>query len=697
MNGGRKVDGTRLIAGVVVGSVVLATGGAQAEDAALEEMVVTATRTERPLFETPIAASVLDREAVIGFQPLGFADVFEGVPGVAIQGGARRIAEEPNIRGFLDTQVVIRHDGARQNFDLAHRGRFFVDPDLIQRVEVVRGSASALYGSGALGGVISVETRGADDLLRPGETLGGRVRLGYQTNGDEPFVSAGVFGRAGPVDAFANFVYREVTEDLEDGSGQPILDSQDRLLNGLINIGFQPAEHHRIELIGDLFDNQGENPTNANDTSSPTTVVDRDTQQTNLRLNYRYNDPNNPWVDFTAVAYYSDIDVTEDRFFDDRLDASDFQSFGVDLFNTTRLLETDTVDLRVTYGFEYFEDEQSGTRDGDDRIQFPDAELSFVAGYAQAEITLWDIVSIIPGLRYDSFELEAEGDLPSRDEDEVTPRVAVGIKPHPSVYLWGSYAEAFRAPSLTELYVDGVHFAVPFGQDPVTGVDRIVVNEFVPSPDLEPERAQTFEVGVRFRHEGLLFDDDTIELSGNYFTSDVDDFVEQIVVFISGAPSFTPPFGPLVFPGVTLNRNVDARIQGFEAEIRYDSTYLFAALTGFTLDGDNRDTDEGLGSIPQDSFTLRLEGKLPDRWLRFGGRLTVADAQTDVPTDSIATPAYETLDLFVSWAPQAGRLDGVRFTLGVDNVWDEDFTVHPNAIAQPGRSVRLTAAYRFGL
>ena len=76
------------------------------------------------------------------------------------------LPKSPMSEGFLDEQVVIRVDGARQNFDLAHRGRFFADQVVVERIEIVRGGSSALYGSGAIGGVISVETKGARNLLR---------------------------------------------------------------------------------------------------------------------------------------------------------------------------------------------------------------------------------------------------------------------------------------------------------------------------------------------------------------------------------------------------------------------------------------------------------------------------------------------------------------------------------------------------
>lgn len=655
----------------------------------VEEITITATRVERPVFSTPTAVSVVSRDNIQLYQPLSYADVFEGIPGVSIQGGSRRISEEPNVRGFLDNQVVIRLDGTRQNFDLAHRGRFFVDPDLVNRIEVVRGSASALYGSGALGGVISVETIGAKDLLREGETFGARAKIGYQSNGDELLTSFGVFGTTGPVDILGNFVYRQVFNDLEGGSGNTIIDTEDRLLNGLINVGFDLGQHSRLELIADQYDNEGENPTAADSVSSPNTVVDRDTRERNLRVKYRYNNPDNALLDLTATAYYSEIDVTEARFLGDRLDDSDFSSRGIDINNTSKFA-SDDVSLALTYGFEWFKDKQSGTRNGIDRAQFPDAERTFTALYAQAEIELFEQISIIPGIRYDDFSQETDAGE-GLDNDAFTPRIAVGYSPNEWLYLWGSWAEAFRAPSLTELFNDGTHFAVPNGLGPNT----LVVNQFVPTPNLLPEDAETWEFGARVRFEDEA-EDISFQASATYFTSDVDNFVNQVVTFLDPTrpPQFTPPFGPTTFFGTTQSRNVNANISGFEAEAKFETKYITASISGFTLDGDDRTNNTGLGAIPQDSLAFALSGIVPDWGVRLGARATIASAQRDVPDGSVEADGYETVDLFVTWVPKA--LDGFTVTAGIDNLFDEEYSVHPTVIEQPGRSFRITLSHRFG-
>jgi len=662
------------------------------QDKEIETIVVTATRTERDLFTTPLSATVLSNTEFEVYQPQNFGDIFESIPGATIQGGSRRIAQEPSIRGFVDQQLVLRLDGARQNFDLAHRGRFFADNDIVKRIEVLRGGASSLFGSGAIGGVISLETMGARDLLQADETFGARIKTGYQTNGEEPVLSGGVFGAASKVDGLLNFVYRDIRQDLEDGNGDPILDTTERVMNGLAKVGFEPTNDQRIELIADIYDSDGEGPTDAQDASTAATNVQRDVREYNIRTNYAFSPADRPWIDVKAVAYYTDIDVTEDRFIDGRFDETDFQSYGIDLSNTSRFDLGAQTNIALTYGFEYFKDEQSGIRGGLGR-EFPNADRVFTAGFAQAELELFDRISIIPGVRFDRFQLEAEG-RDDRTESEFSPRIAAGVEPAPWLYLWAAYSEAFRAPSLTELYNSGIHFQVDGG----LGSGTFVTNEFVVSPDLDPERAKTFEAGFRVRGTGLVLDNDKVAISGTFYQADIDDFIDSVVTFVdfSIPPVFVPPFGPLVFTGTTQSTNVDAEIKGFEGELEYQSTYFDAKLVGSLADGKNSTTDEGLGSIPQNAATLQLTWKLPDRGVRIGGRVTKASAQNDVPVGTVTTDGYETVDVFASWAPPSGHLEGAVFTIGGDNVFDEVYAVHPQAILQPGKSFRASVSFRFG-
>jgi len=656
----------------------------------LAPMVISATRTLRPQFSTPAAISRVDAEDIARIQPYGYQDVFETIPGVNIFGGPRRIAEEPSIRGFADEQVAIRIDGARQNFNKAHGGRFLLDPDLIESVEVLRGASSSLYGSGALGGAFIIETSSGRSRLDGMDGYGLRLSAGHDSNGDQWRAGLTGYGQQGRFDWLASLSRRDVGEDLQDGGGDDILATRDEISSGLVKLGFQVDPDQRLEFSHERFENEGVNPTNSNAVATPNTLVDRTTERVQNRFRYRNSDPGRSWLDLTATAYVNEVDTLESRFSDGRIDRTDFRTAGIDLANTMTLGRVADRPARLTVGGELYTDEQSGSRNGMDRPQFPDAEVDYQALFAQLEIELGAGVSLIPGLRYDRFEYRTDGDLfGPRDESETSPRLALGWQPGDSSYFWVEYAEAFRAPSLTELYADGVHFVVPLGPG------QVVINEFVPTPFLESEQSSQIQVGARWQSERLGDTDFRLDLEATVHRSDVDNYVDQFVLFISGEPEFDPRTQTLVFPGLTTNRNVDARIEGAEvsARLSHPGGYMNLAMT--LLDGEQRNGGGELASLQSDRLSLGGGLRMLDGQLGLGGEIILSRARDDVPEGALSTPGYAKTDLYASWMPAQGAFSGLEFRLSLDNVFDKDFRIHPNAIDQPGRSVRLSVAREF--
>ena len=169
---------------VLMGAVFAAPATAQFADGELIRLApisVTATRNPIRAFEYPGMVTVIGRDQIRAAQPSNADDVLRSVPNVEFTGGPRRTGESPSIRGFDGADVIILLDGARQNFGSTHEGRFFLDPSLLREVEVLRGPASSLYGSGGTGGVIEfrsedVDTGPAGELLkRDVDTTGFRI------------------------------------------------------------------------------------------------------------------------------------------------------------------------------------------------------------------------------------------------------------------------------------------------------------------------------------------------------------------------------------------------------------------------------------------------------------------------------------------------------------------------------------------
>jgi len=679
------------VPGGVVAILLMATGAEGQESFRLDPVVlVSAARDARPLLDTPVSATVLEGEALDVKQATDFQELIGDAPGLTIEGGPRSMAQEPNIRGFENDQVVLRIDGGRFNFDQAHRGRFFIDPDLVQRVEIVRGGGSTLYGSGALGGVISLETRDVDDLLAPGDNFGGRLLGGYASNGEIGQASASLAGRSGSFDALGYLGWRPMGEDLVDGGGNDIEASELDVRNGLLKLGFEPNAANRIEITGSLYRDEGVVPVNGNDVSDPTTDVDRDADVSFARLGWEFQPEGSNLIDLSMLGYYNELEITEDRLSDGRADETRYDTAGFEVVNRSSFVAG--VPVEVVYGVEGFRDSQSGIRNGEARPQFPDAEATTLAAFAEATVRVTDRLEIVPGLRYDNYRRDPDAaDLDDVEEGFFSPRLGISFRPNENWQVYGNVARAFRAPSLTELFVDGVHFATPgFPLGP--GATFTGINNFVPNPDLEPEKSTQIELGARYAATGVFRAGDVLSGSVNAYYADVEDFINQTVTFVDFSTA-TPVPGGILVSGTTTAENVDATLWGFEGEVSYDAGLWFGGLILTVPRGEN-DDGAPLGSIPQDRVSATLGLRPADPWA-FGVEATYAAEKDDMPEDGPPGDAWTTVDLFGSWTPQAPQFQGAVLRAGIDNLFDEEYSIFPNGLNQPGRTYKVTATVLF--
>ncbi|PWK58162.1 TonB-dependent receptor domain-containing protein [Roseicyclus mahoneyensis] len=654
--------------------VAVAGHGAQAQELGftLDPILLgSAFRDDRALLDAPVSATVVDSSALADRQAADFEALIGDIPGLTIDGGPRGMAQEPNIRGFRDQQIVLRFDGGRFNYSQGHRGRFFVDPALIGRVEVVRGGGSTLFGSGALGGVISVETVDVADLIQPGQTMGGRVNLGYSSNGDRATANTTLFADYGAFDALLFLGTRQMGADVETGGGAPVPFSQLDSFNGMLKLGFEPSQDSRIELSFSRFLDDGLVPSNANGlagTGNP--VVDRAAQVDSFRLTWDYAPAGSDLIDLSVLFYAERLGITESRVDTPRLDDTTYDTTGLEITNRSSLSLGVPVDL--VYGIEILRDTQQGLRNGAPRPAFPDAEATTIAGFVEGTFALGPQFDLIAGLRYDRYARDPDDPaLASVTNEFLSPRLGLSYRPTEDWQVYANLSRAFRAPSLTELYNSGLHFpGNPFGFPPN--------NFFVPSPDLRPEASTQIEIGTRLDRAGQWRDGDRLSFAASAYYADVTDYIDQTVSIAGGTTTFV---------------NVDARLWGFEAEVDYDAIDWFVGAGLGIARGQGSD-GFALGSLPQDRLTLTAGFRPTQDW-ELGARATLAAEQDRLPAGGTPGPSYELLDLFATFAPDRGALAGSTIRIGLDNVFDESYTIYPNGLPQTGRSLQITASFTF--
>ncbi|MEL7488645.1 MAG: TonB-dependent receptor plug domain-containing protein, partial [Pseudomonadota bacterium] len=370
-------------------------------DTDVDVISVYATRNPIAAYDYPGQVTVIDRDEVLDFNASSLADVFQAIPGAQFDSGPRRTGDAPTVRGLTGNGVLIFLDGARQSFVSGHDGRFFVDPELVKSVEVVRGPTSALYGSGALGGVIATRTITADDILDADETFGVRFNSGYQSVNDEFRVGGtGVFrSEDGLVDVVAHLTYRD-SGSIELGNDFT-LPADDEILSSLIKTTLRPTDDLElyaswIRYGADSTDPQ--NPQGANLAGPGNALVFRDAEANTFQGGAAWN-PESDLVKLNIVGYYSESGVEEDEVDDTRVTDRLVETFGFLIDNRSSFALGRGAALTFTYGGEYYEDRQRGTDtdtpDGT-RGGVPDATTQFIGAFVQAELSL-DNLGPVPG------------------------------------------------------------------------------------------------------------------------------------------------------------------------------------------------------------------------------------------------------------------------------------------------------------
>lgn len=631
----------------------------------LDPVSIDAMRTAKPVSQVPGSVSVVEGEQIERQQPNTYGDLIRNLPSVELSGGPRTSGIQPNIRGLEGERVQIRIDGARQDFQNEHKGRVFIDPDMLKRIEVVRGPQSTLYGSGAIAGLLSFTTKDAADFLQPGQNWGFRVKAGYQSAPDMGMGSLTGFARAGMFDVVASGLYRNAS-DLRQGGGTILRFSDLDVLSGLIKVGATPTPDMKVSFSWLGHRDTGISTTTPN-TGATNAPADRSTLQHTFAGNFSYSPANNPFVDVRATLYHTRLDLHEKRLSDRRVDGSFFRTTGLDIANSNNFKVNDWMGVRLTYGLDGYIQYVTGTRAGLPRAQYPNAHGDAFGFFAQSELKFFDMVTVTPGGRFDRFSRRPETNAvgPNLEASRFSPRVSVAVEPVKWFNIYGLYAEAFRAPALNELYVSGTHFPG---------------NTFIPNPFLRPETARNREVGVNFKADDLLTKNDRLRARLVYFNTNYHDFIDQVIT----ATTTT-----------NVNRQT-ANISGIEAEIAYSGFGFFGSIAASRLRGDQTSPiNTPLSSIPGDKLVLTAGYTHEPTGLTFGGRAKFVADQFRVPAGTPATSGYSLFDIFVSWEPVSGPLAGVRMDFGIDNITDRFYRDHLSAVGDYGRNVKFTTAFQF--
>ena len=634
--------------------------------AAVEDMTVTATGNARSAFEAPMMVSVIDATAPENQTASSAADLLRTVPGLTLDGTGRTNGQDVNLRGYDRRGVLVLVDGVRQGTDTGHLNSTFLDPALIKRIEVVRGPSALLYGSGALGGVIAYDTADAKDLLEAGQNSGYRV-FGTAATGDHSLgMGASAFGRTDTLDGLLAWSSRD-RGDLRqsDGTTAP----NDEAINNMLAKGSWKIDSAQT-LAGSLryYNNDAREPKNpqtsaADATSNP--MTDRSTIQRDAQLTYTLAPVDNDWLNADARLYWSEARINAQN--PDATNEFRKQTTkGGKIDNRSRLFTDSFASHLLTYGGEYYRQEQ---RPGGATTGFPEAKIDFSSGWLQDEITLRDLpVTLLGGTRYDSYRGSSDG-YADVDADKWSSRAGMTVTPADWLMLFGSWAQAFRAPTMGEMYNDAKHFSI----------GRFYTNYWVPNPNLRPETNETQEYGFGLRFDDLLMASDALEFKASYFDTKAKDYISTSVDFAAAT---------------TMSYNVpNAKIWGWDVMAKYSADLFSLDMAYNRTRGKDTDTGEYISSINPDTVTSKLNIPVAHSGFSVGWIGTFADRSTHISSSYAKQPGYAVNDFYVSYQGQQA-LKGMTTTLVLGNAFDKEYW-SPQGIPQDGRNGKIFVSYQW--
>ncbi|MGC9403557.1 TonB-dependent hemoglobin/transferrin/lactoferrin family receptor [Vibrio genomosp. F10 str. 9ZC157] len=689
---------------------------AQDEVFTLDQVVVSSTRTNQTIQDTAASVTVISDQEIEENLANSVDDLFSYTPGVDVQSDSRQGIQSINIRGMEGNRIKILVDGVSQPnqfknvSSFINSGRVDVDIDMIKSVEVVKGAASSLQGSDAIGGIVAFETKDPIDFLADGKDVGGHAKFNFSSADNTFSESVALANRFGDLETLVAYTRRDGEEIDNFGHVDP--QSSDAN-NVLLKLQYQLNQAHRLEFTGEYV----------NSTIKTQFSDDLYTDYSGEDISDRYRiGLKHIWAMESLAAdkltWQLDYQVKDQNGITDRTFASRSRGYtpgnvqkkdyvysdeGIQAdIQLDKFFEVGSTEHFVVYGASFSNKDIANTNSeynslNADQVVFymPEASETRYGFFAQDEITMGNLI-LTPGVRFDSFETDPGNNFPeggmydptlykAYSDSAVTGRLGALYSLNQENKIFAQVSQGFRAPDFQELFYS-------FG-NPMHGYASI------PNPDLEAEESVSYELG--WRHDTAM---SSTEVA--VFYSDYDNFIDYQNTGMNGRVA--------EYQYVNINQ---ATIKGVEFANTLDwyeltgraegvSTRVAAAYT----EGKDGNKDP-LNSVNPWNAVLGLNYDAPSNvW---GSSLkvtyTAKKKQSDVtaetnrmgqPSEMFTPNSSTVVDLTAYYVP----MKDVTLRAGIFNATDEEYynwsdvrgqTEEDKFYTQAGRSFAITAKYDF--
>ena len=641
----------------------------------IPEYVITATRTEKNEFFVPREIEIFGAQALSAKSIRMLPDLFETSPSITMQktnyGGG-----SPIMRGLIGNRILILVDGIRLNNSTYRFGpnQYLntVDASMIERVEVVDGPGSVLYGSDALGGVINIITKNAQHS---------KVSTTVSSADNSIVEHVSLHHSMKNLNVSAGGSYKKF-DDLRDAASEQIPTAFSEY-DAFSKLEYTPVDNHSLTAMYQFS------------VLKDVPRTDRILSKTDLRYTFspqqremayvRYNASlNNSFIEsFSAVLSYSRqlegreiVSLKNTKVMTKERDDIHTTGMNVDFHSFV------TADHLLTYGFEYYGDLVLSNRNEiklstnsitPKKSQFPNGSTYTTMGvFLQDEINFSPIYLTL-GMRYSAFEFSGEldtvfGNVKSTP-NTVTTSASILYNLTPSVNLIAGVSEGFRAPNTDDI--------AKFGKSGSGNGARYDV----PSLGLEPEKSMNYEFGVKYR-------DEQMRINLFSYVAEYRDLITPKRSVYNGNDSL---FGYQVY----ANQNIDdAKIYGWSADVMWNTDKNFSMRGTVVLTrGENITEDEPLSRIPPVRGYISGRYDFTKSWLEIYStfsmpqhRLSTADIK-DFRIGPNGTNEFWTGNIRggVMFSPN------VSAVAAIENIFNRYYKIHGSGINAPVRNFSLRA------
>ena len=497
------------------------------------KITVTGTKSRKKIKDYAGSVDVINKIDFDQMPSINIRDLFKNIPGVttvfSTRSGVRGTPgiTDINIRGLDGDQILFLIDGIRLPERYEYGSYYtlgkanYVDFSTLKSIEIIKGSASSLYGSDAVGGLVSYSTLTPDDILKENSNFNIEIPVNYTSENN------GIFGSLKPAIRLSENISTLFIYTAEQSNESQVM-TQPKYLDQVYNTGnnyfsntqLDFDDYSKVNIIYENLSRKSRIDSSNGNLENMSTFFEYDslisntnTSRSRFSVAYQYDGPDDGIIDQANLIGYTQSSRFEDGFnrelntpggtlITEEKDydlTTEMRGFNAALTSTLEINETQHI---LSYGFDISESNGSRIRrtlnlnTGEREIEkdTPDAIISRSGIYLQDQILIGDF-DIVAGVRYDRYSLDAFNDSiynasqkseePVADQmyDVVSPKLTVSYSPSETTSIYARYSQGFRPPAWYEV---NSSFSNPaFGY------------ATVPNPDLRPETSNDFEIGLK--------------------------------------------------------------------------------------------------------------------------------------------------------------------------------------------------------